>query len=225
MRRYFSRKNGRKRDSTLRKEDASWGTRPLPKRRFCSFQNRLGGQLNDAETSLAVILRTGGKEKLIGSAVHRRTLSEVESPQLVNHDFAAMCILHRAKELSSRGIKGVDHSVWQVVAHEECIAEFAEVGGCQGKSPRLIQGTIRNQALDEVTEFVEHVDHPARNIGRTREGNEHLLANHAYAIRSEVAGNLGIGEREYGVKLAVVDVDLAAGGICSIDPVDVRCDG
>ena len=90
MSRYFSRKNGRKRDSTLRKEDASWGTRPLPKRRFYSFQNRLGVQLNDAETSLAVILRTGGKEQLIGSAVHRRTLSEVESPQLVNHDFAAM---------------------------------------------------------------------------------------------------------------------------------------
>lgn len=53
------------------KEDASWGTRPLPHHRFCACQNRLRVQLNDAKPSFAVVVRSSRKEQLIDIAIGR----------------------------------------------------------------------------------------------------------------------------------------------------------
>jgi hypothetical protein len=75
-----------------------------------SWSNR-----NLPERSRQIIMRPGRKEQLVDSSVFAGSVTESDSPQLINHYHFALCVFHPADELPATHVEGVDRTTVGVV--------------------------------------------------------------------------------------------------------------
>src|SRR5258706_2347681 len=87
----------------------------LSRPRLCVFECLRLFDPDHTKRSCQIIVRTGGKEELIRTAVIRRSSSELNSPELVDDDILAVHIPDRAHKLSGDEIKGIDGAVVRIV--------------------------------------------------------------------------------------------------------------
>src|SRR5258708_25548584 len=98
--------------------------------RLCVFECLRLFDPDHTKRSCQIIVRTGGKEELIRTAVIRRSSSELNSPELVDDDILAVHIPDRAHKLSVDEIKGIDVAVVRIFWNQQSIAQTPKRLGC-----------------------------------------------------------------------------------------------
>ena len=88
-----------------------------------------------AKETVSIVSRTAGEEELIGRSVGGGTLAELNGPELVYLDGLASGVAKRPQELARVGIEGVDSTPRGIVADEDRVAHWAEVGGSLCDAP------------------------------------------------------------------------------------------
>src|SRR5713101_187999 len=132
-----------------------------------------------AKQAVGVIIRTGGKEELVGLAAVP-AVSELNSPELVDDDRLTMRIAQRAEKRSRLGIERVDAAVGNVVGDQQSAAERAKISRRHRKAPRRMQGA------GDVHEYV------ARGIKFVHEAGGGFVATEGYPeVAADVLNAVG----------------------------------
>src|SRR5260370_555886 len=98
----------------------------------------VGGNL--AKQAVGVVVRTGGKEQLVGLAAVA-TVAELDGPDLVDDNRLVICIAQRAEERAGNGIEGVDPAVGNVVGNQQSVTELAEISRSHRQTPQRMERT------------------------------------------------------------------------------------
>ena len=92
-----------------------------------------------AEQPSEIIVGASGEEKLVGGTIGSETITKLNCPELVYVDHVAIVVPQGANELAGNGIEGIDGAGVGVIRDEQSVAEFSEILGSDGETPRLIQ--------------------------------------------------------------------------------------
>src|SRR5690348_10023570 len=78
-----------------------------PSTRAAKTVGRLLGESDDAEDAVAVVVRSGGEEELVVSAVGAAVMTELNAPETIYFDWLAAGVAQRAKESARASIKEI----------------------------------------------------------------------------------------------------------------------
>src|ERR1700730_7126827 len=126
-------------------------------------------ELDYAECSCQIIIRTGGEEQVIAGAVVCRSSTKLNSPKLVDVNRFAVGVLDGAHELPRYAVESVDSAGVGVVRDQQRIAQRSKILGGEGGAPGLVQRRPLCHLHKDCPFFAEVFDVPPRRSRRTRE--------------------------------------------------------
>src|SRR6266851_587899 len=188
------------------KLDALTLQHPCAQRRLAAG---LGFEGDHAKQAVGVVVRTGGKEELIGLAAIA-AVAELDGPELVDDDRLAGGIAQGAEERAGAGIERVDAAVGNVVGDEQRVAERAKIGGSHRQTPGRMQRA--GDAQEHVARGIKFVDEAGGGFVAT-EGHPEVAPDILNAVRSKAALDGRIGKRVDQFEVLVENVDGAVGAV------------
>ena len=164
---------------------------------------------NRAKEAALIGIRTRRKEELVRRSVGCGSLSELESPNVIDFDCLTAGIPESPQELASFGIEGVDLAFRRIVTDQDRIAHGTKVGWSQGNTPGGMKRSIHREVLHQIARGVEDVYESALSFIERRIGDPDLPINGLNAIGGKIFRNLWIIEGLHKVEGAVEHVDPA----------------
>ena len=177
---------------------------------------------NHAEQSSEIIVGASGEEEVICRTIGAGSVTKLNCPELVYVDHVAIVVLQGANELAGNGIEGIDGAGVGIVRNEQGVAEFSEILGSDGETPRLIQRRAVGELLQEVAIFIEDVN---KTTGSARVGGERDVNEAAEVLNAEgreAGGKSGIGDGFYEFEGGVIDVNFVVGVVRSKENISGR---
>src|SRR6266852_4295974 len=187
---------------------------PARSRRACLLGLRPTGLWvgrNLAKQAVSVVVRTGGKEQLVGLAAPA-AVAELDGPDLVDDDGLAVGIAQCAEESAGNRIEGVDAAVGNVVGNQQSVTKLAEISRGHRQTPRRMQRA--GDAQEHVACGIK-LDHETGGRFVATEGHPELAPDVLNAVRSKAALNFRIGKRVHQLEVLVENIDAAVRAVVS----------